>query len=48
MERVKAALADVELLKTGLEEHPTLFRTRAACRAYSKKHKMTFEDRAQW
>lgn len=46
--RVNAALAKVELLQTGLEEHPTLFRTRAACRAYSGKHKMTREDRAQW
>jgi len=47
-ERVRAALADVGLLQTGLEEHPTLFRTRAACREYSKRHKMTADDRAQW
>jgi len=46
--RVNAALGKVQLLQTGLEEHPTLFRTRAACQAYAKRHKMTADDRAQW
>ena len=46
--RVNAALSGVELLQIGVEEHPTLFRTRAACREYSKRHKLTAEDKAQW
>jgi len=46
--RVNAALLDVELLQVGLEDHPTLFRTRAACRAYAKRHRMTADDKTQW
>jgi hypothetical protein len=48
LQRVSAALAGVEMLQTGLEDHPTLFRTRAACRDYAKRHRMTAEERAPW
>ncbi|MBI4701883.1 MAG: hypothetical protein HY744_12145 [Deltaproteobacteria bacterium] len=46
--QVNAALAGVKLLQVGMESHPTLFRTRAACLAYASTHAMSAADRPPW
>ncbi len=43
-----AALAGADLEQVGLEKHPTLFRTRAACRAYRARHAIPASELATW
>lgn len=45
---LNASLEKAKFLLTDIEEHPTLFRTRAACREYRKRHRLAAEDHAQW
>lgn len=45
---VNAALKGAALERVDLERHPTLFRTRAACRAYRKRHKISASERSLW
>jgi hypothetical protein len=45
---VNAALEGVELEQIGLEKHPTIFRTRAACREYRKRHRIPAGELDPW
>jgi hypothetical protein len=45
---VNAALKGVELEQIGLEKHPTIFRTRAACRDYAKRHRIPSDQLDVW
>lgn len=45
---VNVALRGASLERIGLERHPTLFRTRAACEAYREQHEIPPRDLAQW